>query len=149
VPDKVKALVGRLQIPLLKVAIVDTSFFSNREHPARSLLDAISKVSIAAGPQLDHGHPVFEQIKSAINRVLIDCDKDPGVFATQLAAIQSVLADQDDRDKDLAEKSKQFAERQEMNDIADSKADEAFRRVLTENIGEAVPAVIRDFLAKY
>lgn len=149
VPDKIKALVGRLQIPLLKVAIVDKSFFSNREHPARALLDAISKVSIAAGPQLDHGHPVFEQIKSAINRILLDCDKDPDVFATQLAAIRSVLADQDDRNSELAERSKQVAERQELDDIADAKADEAFRRVLTENIGEAVPAVIRDFLAKY
>ena len=34
-----RALIGRLQIPILKVAILDKRFFSNRSHPARKLLN--------------------------------------------------------------------------------------------------------------
>src|SRR3546814_4455044 len=35
-PDSLKALIGRLQIPLLKVAVLDKTFFSRGSHPARS-----------------------------------------------------------------------------------------------------------------
>ena len=34
-PATVKSLVGQLQIPVLKVAMLDQSFFGNRQHPAR------------------------------------------------------------------------------------------------------------------
>lgn len=35
-PDAVKAIVSRLQIPLPKVAILDDTFFANTQHPARN-----------------------------------------------------------------------------------------------------------------
>ena len=41
IPDAIKALIGRLQIPILKVAILDKKFFSNKTHPTRKLLDSL------------------------------------------------------------------------------------------------------------
>ncbi|MBL8525926.1 MAG: DUF1631 family protein, partial [Betaproteobacteria bacterium] len=38
IPDAVKGLLARLQIPALKVAILDKSFFSRKNHPTRRLL---------------------------------------------------------------------------------------------------------------
>ena len=32
-PDPIKVLIGRLQIPILKVAILDASFFNHKKHP--------------------------------------------------------------------------------------------------------------------
>ena len=49
IPDAIKALVGRLQIPVLKVAMLDKSFFSSKAHPARKLLDGISRAAVAWG----------------------------------------------------------------------------------------------------
>ena len=46
IPDKLKALIGRLQIPVLKVAMLDKQFFSKKSHPARRLLDEIAAASI-------------------------------------------------------------------------------------------------------
>ncbi len=46
-PDCLKALIGRLQIPMLKVAVVDKSFFSRGSHPARRLLNEIASASLA------------------------------------------------------------------------------------------------------
>ena len=149
IPDTVKALVGRLQIPLLKVAMLDKSFFTNREHPARALLDTISRISIASGKGLDHGDPVFERIKSAVNQVLTQFEKDQGVFTPLVAEMRALLAEQEKLANDMTEKSKAVAERQEQSEIAEAKADEAFAHLLAENGGDALPAAIRDFLTEH
>ncbi len=44
-PDRLKALIGRLQIPMLKVAVVDKSFFSRGSHPARRGLGGSRRLS--------------------------------------------------------------------------------------------------------
>ncbi len=41
-PDAMKALLSRLQIPMLKVAIIDKTFFSKNRHPARRLLNSLA-----------------------------------------------------------------------------------------------------------
>ena len=148
VPDSVKALVGRLQIPLLKVAMLDKTFFSNKEHPARALLNEISRASIAAGRDLSQGDPIFERIKTVVNRVLAESEKEQGVFAELLPEVKALVAEQEARSDQLAEKSKQVAEQQEQSEIAESAAGEAFVRILEGGITDDVPSHIADFLTR-
>lgn len=148
VPDSVKALVGRMQIPLLKVAMLDKSFFSNKEHPARSLLNEISRASIAAGKDLSQGDPTFEKIKAVVNRVLAESEKEQGVFAELLPEMKALVAEQVARGDQLAEQSKQVAEQQEQSEIADAAAGEAFVRILEGGINDDVPPHIADFLTR-
>ena len=42
-PDAMKALLSRLQIPMIKLAIVDRAFFGKKNHPARRLLNNLAK----------------------------------------------------------------------------------------------------------
>ena len=46
IPGNVKAMLGRLQIPLLKVALLDKAFFSSTEHPARRLARPLAEAAI-------------------------------------------------------------------------------------------------------
>ncbi len=46
IPDNVKALVGRLQMPVLKVALKDKSFFTNTEHPCRHFINELSSTKL-------------------------------------------------------------------------------------------------------
>jgi Protein of unknown function (DUF1631). len=46
-PLEIQSLICRLQIPILKVALRDRSFFSNPEHPARLLINSITRIGIA------------------------------------------------------------------------------------------------------
>ncbi|MBU1973446.1 MAG: DUF1631 domain-containing protein [Gammaproteobacteria bacterium] len=149
IPDSVKAIVGRLQIPLLKVAMADKTFFANREHPARLLLDTISQASIAAGKGLDHGHPVFERIKGAVNSVLTEFEQKPDIFETLLADLSALLAEQEQLALDLAERSRHVAEAQERDDLAETWTQRAFDLALQEAGREAVPAHIVDFLERH
>jgi uncharacterized membrane protein YgcG len=148
VPDSVKALVGRLQIPLLKVAMLDKSFFSNKEHPARALLNEISRVSVAAGKNLAQDSPVFEKIKQVVNRVLDEFEKDQDIFVGLVEEMHALVVEQDTRGEEITEKTKEVAEKQEQNEIAESKAGDAFMRILDDGLASEVPAHISDFLSR-
>jgi hypothetical protein len=148
VPDSVKALVGRLQIPLLKVAMLDKSFFSNKEHPARALLNEVSRASIAAGKDIGQGNPVFERIKAAVNRVLNEFEQDQSVFETLLPDLKALVAEQEEQAVRLAEQSKQVAEQQEQNELAELRAGEVFSKILEQGLDQQVPAHLANFLAR-
>ena len=46
IPDRLKAQIARLQIPVLKAAMLDRNFFSQENHPVRRMLDAIGTLAI-------------------------------------------------------------------------------------------------------
>lgn len=49
-PGTIQALISRLQIPVIKVALKDSSFFSRPNHPARKLLNELARTSIGWTP---------------------------------------------------------------------------------------------------
>jgi len=62
-PDPVKVLIGRLQIPILKAALIDNNFFNLQKHPARRLLDEISRASIGWGNDITQEKILIEKIE--------------------------------------------------------------------------------------
>src|SRR5690606_25480306 len=72
-PAAMKALIARLQIPMLKVAVLDKTFFSKRGHPARRLLNELATAAIgwnekAAGER----DPLRERIEAVVERLTQD-----------------------------------------------------------------------------
>jgi hypothetical protein len=66
-PEAMKALLGRLQIPLLKVAVSDRAFFNDMHHPARMLLNNLARAGIAWSDDGDRSpNSTFGQIESAV-----------------------------------------------------------------------------------
>ena len=49
-PGTIQALISRLQIPVIKVALKDRSFFNQPNHPARKLLNELARTSIGWTP---------------------------------------------------------------------------------------------------
>lgn len=81
-PVPVKALVGRLQIPLLKVAIKDKGFFNRGGHPARKLLNELARAGIGLSEDVEQLQKdmVFKKIQSTVQRVLNDFSDDLALF---------------------------------------------------------------------
>jgi uncharacterized protein DUF1631 len=48
IPASLRSVFTRLQVPILKTALIDRSFFSDRKHPARRLLDHLAAAAIGA-----------------------------------------------------------------------------------------------------
>jgi hypothetical protein len=82
VPDTMKALIGRLQIPMLKVAVLDRSFFSNKQHPARRLLNTLARAAMGWVDDGDRAaNSLYGRMEAAVSRILSDFSDDVGLFA--------------------------------------------------------------------
>ncbi len=81
-PDAMKVLLGRLQIPMLKAAILDHSFFSKRHHPARQLLNELAQAAVGWNDDGDRSpESLYGRVEAAVTRITDEFDTDIGLFA--------------------------------------------------------------------
>lgn len=127
-----KALLGRLQIPLLKVAIADKTFFSKGGHPARRLLNELA--TAALGWQGDGGEKdtLYKKIDGIVQKLITDFDSDVTIFNDMLADFVS-----------FTEKEKRRASilEQRTLDAEDGKAKAERARAL---VNQSVAALVGD-----
>ncbi len=69
-PDKIQALLAKLQIPYLHLALKDRNLFSNKENNARKLLDTLATASIGWAEEHDKRGHFINKIESIIQHVL-------------------------------------------------------------------------------
>ena len=87
-----KALIGRLQIPMLKVAILDKTFFNRTSHPARQLLNELSSAGIGwSGSAELKRDALYNKIESVVLRVLNNFSDDPEIFGTLVAELRNFV----------------------------------------------------------
>lgn len=85
-PEAIKVLLGRLQIPILKVAIADKSFFSKAGHSARKLINELAKAGIGISDQAQHAQDKLQsKITTIVDRVCEEFDTDMSLFDELLA----------------------------------------------------------------
>jgi len=80
IPAPIRALLARLQLPMLKVAITDKTFFSKKKHAARLLLNNLAKVSTGWDHTNGTSDILFTQIDSIVNTILTEFDTDMKIF---------------------------------------------------------------------
>lgn len=146
IPDAMKALIGRLQIPVLKVTMLDKSFFSQKAHPARRLLDLLAESAIGWDPQEGHESTLYKKITEIVQRVLNEFDDRLDVFAEALATFQAYLAQEKQLRDDLTCRSAQFLRSREQLDGARVVAHDAVTGSLLD---QTVPPSIRKFLSTH
>jgi hypothetical protein len=140
--NAVKAAIARLQIPMLKAAMLDASFFSEHLHPARMFLDTIGEAAIGLGPDADGQNPVCVELRRVAVAVQAEFERDTEVFSRYAAELETFIAR---RGQDLQSSAQDYialAKAQEERDLA---AQEAFRLVRGQATA-AAPRVIADFL---
>ena len=91
-PDSIKALIGRLQIPVLKAAMLDGAFFSKKSHPSRLMVNALAHAGIGWSPTMGHDDPLYRKIETIVHRVLDEFTDDIGLFDTLRVDLEEFLA---------------------------------------------------------
>ncbi|MFD2229882.1 DUF1631 domain-containing protein [Alkalimarinus sediminis] len=87
-----KALIARLQIPMLKVAMLDRSFFNRGGHPARKLLNEIATAAIGWNEKPEgQRDPLKEKVEYIVQHLLDDFDNDISVFESLLSEFSRFL----------------------------------------------------------
>jgi hypothetical protein len=146
IPDAMKALIGRLQIPVLKVTMLDKSFFSQKAHPARQLLDLMADAALGWDPIEGHDSPLYREIEQIVQRILSQYEDGLDVFIQALRDFQTYLAEEKQTSDQLTSRSAQFLRNREQFEIARVVAHDT---VMACMLDHPMPITIRDFLLSH
>lgn len=146
VPAGVKALVGRLQIPMLKIAIADKTVFSRKDHPARVMLDIIGDFAGRLPSDFGKDHPMHPKLDAVLHELLESFDDKVESFAAANEKLKALAAEEDAREKKEIDVAAREVEKREKLALARNAAQEAIKERFDE---EKVPRPVLDFLLKH
>lgn len=92
-PLPMQALLARLQVPFIKVAVLEPQLFAKTDHPARRLLDLLGETSKAWSPEADRNRSLYNRIQAVVDAVNDQFVEDPQVFEHQREEFQSFVDD--------------------------------------------------------
>lgn len=84
-------LLEKLQVPLLRVALKDHTFFQQANHPARQLLGAVADSGARWMSEDDADPQLVEQLKRAVDHVVEHVDEESAAFEAANRALQVQL----------------------------------------------------------
>ncbi len=143
-PAAVRAEIARLQIPVLKVALLDKTFFSNKAHPARRLMDLIANAGI--GLNESETPRLQERVRSAVDAVVAGFETDIDIFAAQARKLEDFLREEEARAQDRTSEAVTRLEQQERQQRAKGfVASEIESRIQRRS----VPTLVADFLSRH
>ncbi|WP_193166228.1 DUF1631 domain-containing protein [Microbulbifer hainanensis] len=144
--EPIKSLLGRLQLPLLKVAIADKSFFSKGGHPARKLLNELADATTGwqAGDNYE-SDPLYREVSQVVDRVQNEFDQDVDIFAQLSESFRQFI---------LRERKRAEMLERRVVDEADGRAKTQAARARVAAVMDALmaerdlPEVVQDWLQK-
>jgi hypothetical protein len=149
-PDSLKALIARLQIPMLKVAVLDKTFFSRGSHPARRLLNEIASAALGWVDQDDaQRDTLYQRIDQVVQRLLNDFADDPAIFAELLAEFVAFTGDERRRSDLLEQRTRDAEEGRAKSELARQQVEHALnQRLLGKTLPEAVVRLLQEAWSK-
>lgn len=95
IPEKIKDLISLLQVPVLKVALMDKEFFFQETHPARRLIELLSKYSVSVDQDKGASDPLFQAMQANVTRVQQEFDQSVDLFDVVVSDLENFLAKQE------------------------------------------------------
>jgi hypothetical protein len=137
-PAAMKALLARLQVPMLKVAIIDKSFFNQDRHPARRLINALAKAGIGWNSRSQGGDVLYARIESVVLRILNDFADDLGLFEELFDDFTSFVEQQKKREDTVDKRTRETEEGRARAELARAMVQQTLNRRLA---GKQLPVV--------
>lgn len=146
IPPAIKALISRLQIPVLKVAMLNPGFFADRQHPTRRFLGNISGISIRWGDSVDENDPFYLKLAELIDRIQAGFEDDIEIFGTALAELEAFVAEHEREEESTALVAANVVIQREQQAASWERAQEA---VLAFRRDHVLPAVIDTLIGEH
>jgi hypothetical protein len=95
VPPQMARQIARLQLPVLRVALSDPSFFSSRRHPVRRFVNRIASLACAFDDFDDGpGKQFLERVRALVQEIVEGDFDQVDIYTTKLAALEAFIAEQ-------------------------------------------------------
>lgn len=144
VPTRVKAALGRLQIPTLKVALLDKDFFSSHSHPARRLIDRLADCAIGLDESNANSAEALALVDDVVHEVVARFDTDLALFEGQLTRVEAFMEERGRAEYAVVERSARLVEERERVEMARGLAAEQVRARLDAT--PWAPPIVREML---
>lgn len=146
IPVVIKAQIGRLQIPVLKAALLDQSLFSKRTHPVRQLLDTIAHAGIGWEDwETDILDELTGQIEAAVQRILLEFEDNIELFAEVLSEFQTYLDEKEQEYSGRHDRIAKVLKGREQVETAKRRIKDQFADRIIDN---PVPDFVTEFLLR-
>ena len=97
-PDAIKTAIGRLQIPLIRIAIADASFFTDSAHPARQLINRMAYAALGLSQDSGRDHPLCAALIHFADQVRQSLESEEGSIANlapHLSTLEALIAERE------------------------------------------------------
>ncbi|MDO9316517.1 MAG: DUF1631 family protein [Burkholderiaceae bacterium] len=95
VPPQMAREIARLQLPVLRVALVDSTFFSSRRHPVRRFVNRIASLACAFDDFDDGpGKEFVERVRGLVQEIVEGDFDQVDLYAAKLAELESFITQQ-------------------------------------------------------
>ena len=141
-----KALIGRLQIPMVKVAIADKTFFSKGGHPARRLLNEMAMACLGwqeSSEENQRKDSLFNKMDETVRAILTDFDTDMSIFDRLLVDFRSFLDKEKRRAQILEQRTIDAEDGKAKSERARAQVDAELNRICA---GKELPASVAKLL---
>ncbi|MCK4705312.1 MAG: DUF1631 family protein [Gammaproteobacteria bacterium] len=138
ISDAIKTLLLRLQIPVIKIAMIDHDFFIHDDHPARLLLDNIAHVGIGVS---DHSDDIYIHLNKIVTTLVNEFELLPNSFQIALDTLNAFLEERE------AEALKKEAEEQKKV-LREHARSTVLKSLRTATRGKILPETIHALVLK-
>ena len=150
VPNSIKGLVSRLQIPILKLAIRDQQFFADRSHPARRFLDSISGIATRWGQNVDEGDPFYVKLSELVERIQNTFGQDSDIFGTAITELADFVTEHEAMEAETSRAVAEIVQRKNDELISQREREATARQVANSTLAPLLaadlPTAIQQFL---
>ncbi|NCC29032.1 MAG: DUF1631 domain-containing protein [Gammaproteobacteria bacterium] len=140
----VRAELAKLQIPVLKVALVDKSFFSDRRHPARRLLDVVASSGIGRNEKDEPR--LVDKVREIVDAVVEGFDEDLNVFAVQTYTLEEFLREEEEHAQSKSQRVFDQLEQRDRQEIAATRVGEV---LATRTSDTTLPVLVGSFFDRF
>jgi hypothetical protein len=142
--DLVKASLSRLQIPLVKLGLIDRSLFVEREHVGRTLVNELAKLGGSDKNKSEMARNVlYTKVEEITQRIIREFNEDVSVFERAYTDLMLFYKRTETRADEMEQRSRIASEGQERVELA--------RAVISQNIDllkkeKIIPPVVEQLL---
>ncbi len=99
VPPQMARQIARLQLPVLRVALADPSFFSSRKHPVRRFVNRIASLACAFEDfDSGAGQQFLARVRELVQEIIEGDFDQVEVYAAKLTLLEAFIEQQNERD---------------------------------------------------
>ena len=139
ISDLVTSLITQLQVPVMKLAMIDANLFEDEGHPVRVTIDILTKAGRATKNQEDR---LYGELERIVNKILDEFDVELDVFEKAANELKDILF----KEEQLARETERKQQKKIMHEHA-RKIVIAQLKMVTK--GKKIPEILKPLILKF